>query len=402
MKTSFAAAAVCAVALAATTAGAEISDGKVKIAVLNDMSGAYADATGMGSVEAVRMAIEEFGGQVAGMPIELVYADHQNKPDVGASIANRWIDTEQVDVIVDVPTSSVALAVQEITREKNRAFLISGAGAEQLTGEACSPTTAHWAYDTYGQAQGMGKYGIETLGDSWYFLTVDYAFGHALEASVTRVLQESGATVVGAVRHPLGVSDFSSFVLQAQSSGAKVIALANAGADTINSIKQAQEFGVTQGGQTLASLLMFPTDVHSLGLEAAQGMALVEGFYADRDEQSRAFADAFIQRHGTLPSMLQAGSYSAARHYLQAIQDLGSDDATAVLEQMRKTPVNDAFALNGTLRADGRMVHDMYLMQVKSPAESSGEWDYYKVLTTLPGDDIYRPLDEGGCPLVQN
>ena len=400
MKTSFTAAVACAAALAATTASAEISDGKVKIAVLNDMSGAYADATGMGSVEAVRMAIEEFGGQVAGMPIELVFADHQNKPDVGASIANRWIDTEQVDVIVDVPTSSVALAVQEITREKNRAFLISGAGTEQLTGEACSPTTAHWTYDTYGQAQGMGKYGIETLGDSWYFLTVDYAFGHSLEAAVTSVLQEAGATIVGAVRHPLGISDFSSFVLQAQSSGAKVIALANAGADTINSIKQAQEFGVTQGGQTLASMLMFPTDVHSLGLEAAQGMALVEGFYADRDEESRAFADAFIERHGTLPSMIQAGNYSSVRHYLKAIEELGTDEATAVVEKMREMPVNDAFALNGTLRADGRMIHDMYLMQVKTPEESSGEWDYYKVLATLPGDEIYRPMADGGCSLV--
>jgi len=301
-----------------------------------------------------------------------------------------------------VPTSSVALAVQEITREKNRAFLISGAGAEQLTGEACSPTTAQWTYDTYAQAQGMGKYGVETLGDSWFFLTVDYAFGHALEASVSRVLQETGATIAGAVRHPLGTSDFSSFVLQAQSSGAKVIALANAGADTANAIKQAQEFGVTQGGQTLASMLMFPSDIHALGLEATQGMALVDGFNADRDAESRAFADAYIKRTGTLPSMIQAGNYSSVRHYLKAIEELGTDEATAVVNKMREMPVNDAFAQNGKLRADGRMVHDMYLMQVKTPEESSGEWDYYKVLATLPGDEVYRPMADGGCPLVQD
>ncbi|MFT3688726.1 ABC transporter substrate-binding protein [Paenirhodobacter sp.] len=392
----------CALALAAGTADAEISDGKVKIAVLTDMSGAYADASGMGSVEAARIAVEEFGGTVAGVPIEIIFADHQNKPDVGAALANRWIDTEQVDAIADVPTSSVALAVQDITRQKNRAFLISGAGAEQLTGAPCSPTTAQWTYDTYALAQGMGKYGVETIGDTWFFVTVDYAFGQALEASLSKVLVENGATIVGSVRHPLGSTDFSSFVLQAQSSGAKAIALANASGDTVNAIKSAQEFGLPQGGQTLASLLMFPSDIRSLGLDAAQGLAMIDGWNPDRDEDSRAFAKTYIARTGNLPSMIQAGVYSAVRHYLKAIEALGADDATAVVARMRETPVNDAFTKGGVLRADGRMVHDMYLMQVKSPAESSGDWDFYKVLATIPGDEVYRPLDAGGCPLARN
>ena len=401
MKRWILAAAVCSAALIAGAAHAQISDGKVKIAVLNDMTGVYADPTGMGSVEAVRMAVEEMGGKVAGKPIEVIFADHQNKPDIGASLVNKWIDTEQVDVIVDVPTSSVALAVQEITKRKNRVFLISGGGAAQLTGEACSPTTAHWTYDTYALAQGMGKAGARILGDSWYFLTVDYAFGHALEQSLTEVLKANGAKVTGSVRHPLNTADFSSYLLQAQGSGAKVIALANAGGDTANSIKQAQEFGLPQGGQTLASLLMFPTDVHSLGLKAAQGLVLMDGWNADRDDDARAFAKAYIARTGKMPSMIQTGSYSAVRHYLKAIEAAGTDEAKAVMVKMRETPVNDAFAKGGTLRADGRMVHDMYLMQVKSPAESKGPWDYYKVLTTIPGNEAYRPMDKGGCPLVK-
>ncbi len=400
MKTFLAGTAAIAALLGAGVAGAEISDGKVKIGILNDMSGAYADATGMGSVEAARMAIEEFGGKVAGAPIELVYADHQNKPDVGAATANRWIDTEQVDVIADTPTSSVALAVQDITRQKNRIFLISGAGAEQITGTSCSPTSAQWTYDTYALSQGMGKYGVETLGKTWYFLTVDYAFGQALEASLTKVLQANGAEIVGAVKHPLGTTDFSSFVLQAQSSGAQVVTLANAGADTVNAIKQAQEFGLTQSGQTLASLLMFPSDIKSLGLDAAQGLAMVDGWNPDRDDDSRAFAKAYLERTGSLPSMVQVGVYSSIRHMLKAIEATGTDEAVTVVNKMREMPVNDAFAKGGTLRVDGRMVHDMYLMQVKSPAESTGEWDLYKVLATIPGDEVYRPLDAGGCPLV--
>jgi len=405
MKRWLLAAGVCSFALMAGaapgTAQAQISDDKVKIAVMNDMTGVYADPTGMGSVEAVRMAVEEMGGKVAGKPIEVIFADHQNKPDIGASLVNKWIDTEQVDAIVDVPTSSVALAVQEITKRKNRAFLISGGGAAQLTGEACSPTTAHWTYDTYALAQGMGKAGVKTLGESWHFLTVDYAFGHALEQSLTEVLKANGAKITGSVRHPLNNADFSSYLLQAQASQAKVIALANAGGDTTNAIKQAQEFGLPQGGQTLASLLMFPTDVHSLGLQAAQGLVLMDGWNADRDDDSRAFAKAYMAKTGKMPSMIQTGSYSAVRHYLKAIEAAGTDEAKTVVNKMREMPVNDAFAKGGKLRADGRMVHDMYLMQVKSPAESKGPWDYYKVLTTIPGDEAYRPMDKGGCPLVK-
>ncbi|MBP2231247.1 branched-chain amino acid transport system substrate-binding protein [Azospirillum agricola] len=395
------AAGVSALALVAGAAQAEISDGKVRIAVLNDMTGPYADPTGMGSVEAVRMAVEEMGGKVAGKPVEIIFADHQNKPDIGAALVTKWIDTEQVDVIVDVPTSSVALAVQEITKQKNRVFLISGGGAAQLTGTACSPTTAHWTYDTYALAQGMGTAGVKQLGDTWYFMTVDYAFGHALEKDVSEVLKANAGTVVGAVRHPLNTADFSSFLLQAQGSKAKVIALANAGADTANSIKQAQEFGIPQGGQTLASLLMFPTDIHSLGLPAAQGLVLMDGWNPERDDDSRAFAKAYTARTGRMPSMIQTGNYSAVRHYLKAIEATGSDEAKTVMAKMRETPVNDAFAKGGTLRADGRMVHDMYLMQVKSPAESKGPWDYTKVLSTIPGNQAYRPLDKGGCPLVK-
>ncbi|HYH18187.1 MAG TPA: ABC transporter substrate-binding protein [Azospirillum sp.] len=400
MKRSLLMAGVCALGLMAGTADAQVSDDKVKIAVMNDMSGVYSEPSGMGSVEAVRIAIEEMGGKVAGKPIELIFGDHQNKPDIGSALVNKWYDVEQVDVVVDVPTSSVALAVQEITKQKNRVFLISGAGAAQLTGAACSPNSAHWTYDTFSQAQGMGTAGVKTLGDSWYFLTVDYAFGHALEKDVADVVKANGARVVGAVRHPLNNADFSSFLLQAQGSGAKVVALANAGNDTINAIKQAQEFGLTQGGQTLAALLMFITDVHALGLQAAQGLVLVDGWNPERDDDSRAFAKKYMAKTGKMPTMIQVGNYSAVRHYLKAIEAAGTDEAKAVMAKMRETPVNDAFAKGGTLRADGRMVHDMYLMQVKTPAESKGPWDYYKVLATIPGDQAFRPLDKGGCPLV--
>lgn len=393
-------AAACMLAAAAGAAQAEISDGRIKLGVLTDKGGAYSDAAGEGSVEAVRIAVEELGGSVAGMPVEVISADHQNKPDVGSAIASRWFDTEQVDAIVDVPTSSVALAVQQIARQKNRALLVSGGGSEELTGKTCSPTSVQWTYDTYALAHGMGKFGVETLGDTWFFLTVDYSFGAALEKSLTDVLAQNGAKVIGSARHPLGTTDFSSYILQAQSSGARVIALANASGDTVNAIKQAQEFGVTQGGQHLASMVMFPSDVKSLGLEAAQGLALIDGWNPERDDESRAFAQKFLARTGKMPSMVQAGSYSAVRHYLRAIAEIGSDDATQVVQQMRKMPVNDAFARNGVVRPDGRMVHDMYLMRVKTPAESTGPWDLYSVLATIPGDQVFRPLVAGGCPLA--
>ncbi|CAO3383287.1 ABC transporter substrate-binding protein [Azospirillum argentinense] len=393
-------AAACVFALA-TAAQAQISDDKVKIGVLNDMSGGYSEQTGMGSVEAARMAIEEMGGKVAGKPIELIFADHQNKADIGASLANKWIDVDQVDVIADVPNSSVSLAVQEITKRKNRAFLISGGAAAQMTGEACSPTSAHWTYDTYSLSEGLGKYGRKLLGDSWYMLVVDYNAGYAMEGSLSTALKASGGTVVGTVRHPLNTADFSSYLLQAQASGAKVVALANAGADTVNSIKQAEEFGLPESGQVLTSLMLFPSDIKSLGLQSAKGLVFVDGWNADRDNDSRAFAKAFMDRTGKFPSMIQVGVYSAVRQYLKAIEATGTDDAKTVVARMREMPVNDAFAKGGMLRADGRMVHDMYLMQVKSPEESKGPWDFYKVLATIPGDEAFRPMDKGGCPLVK-
>lgn len=400
MKFWVSGAAACVLALS-TAAQAQISDDKVRIGVLNDMAGGYSEQTGMGSVEAARMAIEEMGGKVAGKPIELIFADHQNKADVGASVANKWIDVDRVDVIADVPNSSVSLAVQEITRRKNRAFLISGGAAAQMTGESCSPTSAHWTYDTYSLSEGLGKYGRKLLGDNWFMLVVDYNAGYAMEGSLSTVLKASGASVVGSVRHPLNTSDFSSYLLRAQGSGAKVIALANAGADTVNSIKQAEEFGLAQGGQVLTSLMLFPSDIKALGLKSANGLVFVDGWNADRDDDSRAFAKAFMARTGKLPSMIQVGVYSAVRQYLKAVEVTGTDDAKTVIARMREMPVNDAFAKGGKLRADGRMVHDMYLMQVKSPADSKGPWDFYNVLATIPGDEAFRPMDKGGCPLVK-
>lgn len=390
-----------ALMVGAGLAQAQISDDVVKLAVMNDMSGPYADPTGMGSVEAVRIAVEEMGGKVAGKPIEVVFADHQNKPDIGVAIANKWLDVDKVDAIIDVPTTSVALALQEITRQKNRAFLVSGGGGDQLTGAACSPTTAQWTYDTYALANGVASAGVQMFGKDWFFLTVDYAFGHALEKGLTGILAAKGGNVVGSVRHPLNNSDFSSFLLQAQQSKANVVALANASGDTLNSIKQAQEFGLPQGGQTLAAMMLFPTDIKALGLESAQGLVMMDAWDPNRDDDARAFAQKYIAKTGKLPSMLQAGSYSVALNYLKAIEAIGNDDATKVLEKMRETPVNDAFAKGGKLRADGRMVHDMYLMQVKTPQESTSDWDLTKVVLTIKGDDVFRPLDKGGCPLVK-
>lgn len=320
---------------------------------------------------------------------------------MASAIANKWIDTEQVDVIVDVPNSAAALAVQDITRRKERVLLVSGGGTAQLTGASCSPTTAQWTYDTYALSQGMGTAGMKLLGDTWYFLTVDYAFGQALEKDLSVVLKANGGKVLGSARHPLNASDFSSYLLQAQGSKAKVIALANAGADTANALKQAQEFGVPQGGQTLASLLIFPSDIQALGLKSAQDLVFMDGWNPDLNDQSRAFAKAFMARSGRLPSMIQVGSYSAVRHYLKAVEALKSDAAEPVMQKMRELPVNDAFTGNGKLRVDGRMVHDMYLMQVKKPSESSGSGDYAKLLTIIPGDQAFRPLDRGGCPLVR-
>ena len=395
--------AIGAVVLALTAGGAaqaQISGDAVRIGVLNDQSGLYADLAGQGSVEAARMAVEDVGGSINGTPIEIVSADHQNKPDVGASVARQWIDQEGVDVIVDVPTSSVALAVNEVVRDKGKVFLVNGAATTELTGAQCSPNTIHWAYDTYALAVGTGRAMVQEGGDSWFFITADYAFGHQLEEDTSNVVQESGGEVLGAVRHPLSSADFSSYLLQAQGSGAKVIGLANAGTDTTNAIKQANEFGITQAGQQLAALLMFITDVHSLGLDVAQGLVLTTGFYWDMNDQTREWSKRFQERAGKMPTMVHAGVYSSVRHYLEAIKAAGTDEAQPVVEQMKATPVNDVFAQNGQIRDDGRMVHDMYLARVKSPDESTQEWDYYEILRTIPGDEAFKPLSESDCPLV--
>jgi branched-chain amino acid transport system substrate-binding protein len=400
MKQLMSAAAMAA--LLAAPAAAQVSGDVVKLGVMNDQSGLYADITGQGSVVAARMAVEDFGGKVLGKPIEVIFADHQNKPDIGGNIARQWIDTQGVDAMVDVPTSSVALAVQEITREKNRMFLISGAASSDLTGKACSPTTVHWTYDTYALANGTGKALVKQGGDTWFFLTADYAFGHALERDTAKFVTDGGGKVLGIVRHPLNTADFSSFLLQAQASKAKIIGLANAGGDTINAIKQAAEFGIVAGGQRLAGLLVFINDVHALGLKTAQGLVITESFYWDLNDETRAFAKRFQEKHkGMVPSMIQAGVYGAVSHYLKAVQAAGTDEAKAVSKKMKETPINDFMTKNGTIREDGRVVRDMYLLQVKKPEESKAKYDYYKVLATIPGKDAFRPMAEGNCPLVK-
>jgi branched-chain amino acid transport system substrate-binding protein len=396
-----AAASCVAALLAAASANAQISDDVVKIGVLTDMSSLYSDATGEGSVIAAQMAAADFGGKVKGKPIEVIFADHQNKPDVGSNIARAWYDTEKVDTIVDVPTSSIALAVQKITQEKDKVFLMSGPGSSDLTGPACSPNGIHWTYDTYALSHVAGKAMVERGENSWFFITADYAFGHALERDASAVVTASGGKVLGAVRAPLNTADFSSFLLQAQASKAKVIGLANAGGDTQNAIKQAAEFGLQQSGQKLLALLFQITDTHSIGLAAAQGMILTEGFYWDLNDETRAFSKRYLAKAGHMPTMIQAGVYSAVTNYLKAIDATGTDVAKTVVAKMKATPINDFFARNGRIREDGRMVHDMYLVQVKTPAESKGEWDVYKILATIPGDQAYRPLAEGGCPLVK-
>ena len=374
----------------------------VKLGVLNDRSGIYADLSGEGSVVAARMAVEDFGAADKGINVEIISADHQNKPDVASTIARQWYDEEGVDVIVDVPTSSAALAVNEITREKGKIFLNSGAASTDLTGAQCAPGTAHWTYDTYALAQGTGKAMVDSGYKNWFFLTADYAFGHSLEANTTAGVEASGGTVVGSVRHPFPGTDFSSFLLQAQASGADVIGLANAGGDTVNAIKQASEFGITQAGQALAGLLIFITDVHALGLETAQGLVLTEAFYWDLNDDTRAWSERFsAEMGGSKPTMVHAGVYSAVLHYLKGVEATDSKETDAVMGWMKANPTEDPVFGAGTLRADGRHVHDMYLFQVKTPEESTGDWDYYKLLSTIPAEIAFRPLEDGGCPLVQ-
>ncbi len=399
LATAFAA----GVALVAFTgaASAQISDDVVKIGVLTDMSSLYADATGKGSLTAVEMAVADYGGKVKGKPVEVISADHQNKPDVGVSIARNWYDNEKVDAIFDVPTSSVALPISALTREKNKIHINSGGGSSDITGVACSPNTVHYTYDTYALSNVAGKAMVKRGEDTWFFVTADYAFGMALERDAANVVKENGGKVLGDVRAPLNSSDFSSFLLQAQASKAKVIGLANAGGDTQNALKQAAEFGITQAGQKLIALLMEITDTHSLGIKATQGLIVTDGFYWDMNDETRAFSRRFMEKVGRMPTMIQAGLYSATMHYLKAIEATGTDEAPKVMAQMRATPINDFFAKNGKIRIDGRMVHDMYLFEVKKPEQSKGEWDLYNLIATVPGDEAFRPLDKGGCPLVK-
>ena len=388
--------------LAGEQAHAQISDGIVKIGVLNDESGPYAALAGPGSRVAALMAVEDFGAAAKGLTVEIVFADHQNKPDVGAKIARQWYDAEKVDVIVDVPSSSVALAISQIAREKGKALLLSSAAASDLTGKACSPNTIHWTYDTWALAHSTGTALVKSGGDTWFFLTADYAFGHALERDVEAVVLENGGKVLGKIRHPFPTSDFSSFLLQAQASQAKIIGLANGGKDTINAIEQGTRLGIVQGGQKFAGLLVYLTDVHALGLNKAQGLMLTESFYWDLDDQTRAWSTRFARRHwGAMPTMAQAGVYSAVLHYLKAVDALKSDEGTAVIAKMKTLPTDDPLFGKGTIRQDGRKIHPMYLFEVKKPSESRGPWDFYKLRATIPAAEAFRPLDKGDCPLVK-
>ena len=385
-------------------ASAQISDGIVKIGVLYDMSGLYADITGPGSVVAAKMAVDDYvKATKSKLQIEVVSADHQNKADIGSNIARQWYDTDKVDMIIDVPTSSVALAISQVSREKGKIHVNTGAATADLTGKACSPNTIHWLYDTWMLANGTGKAVVQHGGTSWFFLTADYAFGQALERDTEAVILKNGGKVLGKVRHPLATQDFSSFLLQAQASKAKVIGLANAGGDTTNAIKQAYEFGIVKGGQTMAGLLVFLTDIHSLGLEKAQGLYLTETFYWDLNEQTRAWSKRFAALHGgKYPSMDQAGVYSGVLHYLKAVEAAKTDDGTKVTQKMKDLPTDDVLFGKGSVRKDGRKLHPAYLFEVKKPSESKGPYDYYKLLATIPADQAFRPMNEGDCPLVKN
>ncbi|MBK6869038.1 MAG: ABC transporter substrate-binding protein [Burkholderiales bacterium] len=388
--------------IGAGAAQAQVSDNVVRIGVMNDMSGLYADIGGPGSVVAAKMAVEDYLKATGSkLKIDVVSADHQNKPDVGSSIARKWFDTDGVDMIADVPTSSVALAINQIAKEKGKAFVNTGAASSDLTGKACSPNTVHWLYDTWMLAHGTGSAVVKSGGDSWFFLTADYAFGHALERDTAEVVKAAGGKVLGDVKVPLNTQDFSSFLLQAQSSKAKIIGLANAGGDTINSIKQAAEFGIVKGGQKLAGLLVFLPDVHGLGLAAAQGLQITEAFYWDTNDQTRAWAKRFAAAHGgKYPSSDHAGVYAGVLHYLKAVDAAKTDDGTKVVAKMKELPTDDPLFGKGSVRADGRKIHPVYLFEVKKPSESKGPYDYYKLMATIPADKAFRPIEEGNCPLV--
>jgi branched-chain amino acid transport system substrate-binding protein len=395
-------AAAAALAFCAGTAHAQISGNVVKIGVLNDQSGTYADLAGPGSVLAAKMAVEDFKAKEKGLNVEVVFADHQNKPDVGSQIARRWFDADGVDVIVDVPTSSVVLAVNQIAKEKNKVMIVSTGATSDLSGKACTPNSIHWTYDTWQLANGTGSAIVKTGGDSWFFLTADYAFGHALERDTEAVVVKNGGKVNGKVRHPFPSADFSSFLLQAQASKAKIIGLANAGADTTNAIKQASEFGIVKGGQNLAGLLVFLTDVHALGLDKAQGLILSETFYWDLNDQTRAWSKRFAAgNNGKYPTMGHAGVYAGTLHYLKAVAALKGDDGAKVVAKMKELPTDDPLFGKGMIRADGRKIHPSYLFEVKKPSESKYAYDYYKVRATVPADQAFRPMEQGDCPLVK-
>ncbi len=393
-----------AMAVAAGPTSAQISGDVVKVGVLTDMNSIYADINGMGAVEAARMAIEDFGGTVLGKKIELVFADTQNKADIGVTVGSRWFDVDGVDIIAGASSSAVSLAIQTLVGSKNKVFLASDPASSDITGKLCNANTIHWVYDTYALANGTGSAVVQAGGDTWYFLTADYAFGYALERDVGTVVTKSGGKVLGSVRHPLNTSDFSSFILQAQASKSKIVGLANAGGDTINSIKQAAEFGVVKGGQKLAGLLVFISDIHSLGLETAQGLQLTSAFYWDRTEETRAWSKRWGDRfRNRRPTMAQAGFYSSILHYLKAVQALGTDEpGDKVVAKMKEMPTDDPLFGKGYVRIDGRKMHDMYLFEVKAPSESKGPWDYYKLIRTIPAEQAFRPLDQGGCKLVKN
>ncbi|NOV22087.1 ABC transporter substrate-binding protein [Cupriavidus necator] len=395
-----------AAALACGTAQAQpkgaVSDDVVKIGMLLDMSGLYADVTGRGSATAAQMAIDDFGGKVLGKKIELVVVDHQNKADIAANKAREWFDTANVDAILDVAASAPALAVLEVARQKNRIVVFSGPGTERITNDLCTPVSVHYAYDTYALANTTARAMVQRGGKSWFFLTADYAFGHTLQDSATAVINETGGKVLGAARHPLGTSDFASYLLQAQASKAQVVGLANAGGDTVNAIKAASEFGLTRNNaQRMAGLLLYINDIHAIGLKTAAGLVLTEAFYWDMNDATRAWSRRYFDKLKKMPNMSQAGAYSSVTHYLKAVQAAGTDDTAAVMKKMKSMPVNDFFARNGRIREDGRMIHDMYLFEVKTPAESKYPWDYYKVLATVPGEQAFMPVAKSQCPLLK-
>jgi branched-chain amino acid transport system substrate-binding protein len=378
---------------------AKISADVVRIGLIEDMSGVYADITGKGAVTAAQMAVEEFGGKVLGKPVEVLSADHQNKPDIAASVARKWFDEDKLDAILDVASSSPALAVLEVARQKDKIVTLSSPGSMRITNDACGPYVVHWAYDTYAIAHGTGQALVAEGFDSWYFVTADYAFGHSLEKDTGDVVTVQGGKVLGNTRLPVGTTDFASALLSAQSSGAKVVALANAGSDTINSIKQAAQFGLTQAGQKLATLAGFINDVHGLGLAEAQGLTITEASYWDMNDETREWSKRFFDEVGAMPNMLQTGTYSSVLHYLKAVEAAGTDETEAVMTKMRELPIDDVF-YKGIIREDGRMVHDMYLFEVKKPEESKGAWDYYKLISKIGAAQAFQPLEKSTCSLV--